>query len=111
MKLNAGAGGGWRQARRAERSIRFSKPYLPWISSCWFSDSCPEFILLLFFAQNPDHVFTKEALLEKVWGMDCFGDSATITVHVGKIRDKIEKDKDSEQFIETIWGVGYRFKV
>jgi DNA-binding response OmpR family regulator len=70
-----------------------------------------EYDLLLFLAQNPDHVFTKEALLEKVWGMDYFGDSATITVHVGKIRDKIEKDKDREQFIETIWGVGYRFKV
>lgn len=70
-----------------------------------------EYDLLLFLAQNPDHVFTKEALLERVWGMDYFGDSATITVHIGKIRDKIEKDKNSEQFIETIWGVGYRFKV
>ena len=70
-----------------------------------------EYDLLLFLAQNPDHVFTKEALLERVWGMDYFGDSATITVHIGKIRDKIEKDKKNEQFIETIWGVGYRFKV
>lgn len=70
-----------------------------------------EYDLLLFLAQNPDHVFTKEALLERVWGMDYFGDSATITVHIGKIRDKIEKDKNNEQFIETIWGVGYRFKV
>lgn len=70
-----------------------------------------EYDLLLFLAQNPDHVFTKEALLEWVWGMDYFGDSATITVHIGKIRDKIEKDKKNEQFIETIWGVGYRFKV
>lgn len=70
-----------------------------------------EYDLLLFLAQNMDHVFSKEALLEKVWGMDYFGDSATITVHVGKIREKIEKDKHSEQFIETIWGVGYRFKV
>ena len=70
-----------------------------------------EYDLLLFLAQNPDHVFTKEALLERVWGMDYFGDSATITVHIGKIRDKIEKDKDNEQLIETIWGVGYRFKV
>lgn len=70
-----------------------------------------EFDLLLFLAQNPDHVFSKEELLEKVWGMEYYGDSATITVHVGKIREKIEKDKNSEQFIETIWGVGYRFKV
>ena len=70
-----------------------------------------EYDLLLFLAQNMDHVFSKEALLERVWGMDYFGDSATITVHIGKIRDKIEKDKHNEQFIETIWGVGYRFKV
>ena len=70
-----------------------------------------EYDLLLFLAQNPNHVFTKEALLERVWGMEYFGDSATITVHVGKIRDKIERDKNNEQFIETIWGVGYRFKV
>lgn len=70
-----------------------------------------EYDLLLFLAQNPNHVFTKETLLERVWGMDYFGDSATITVHIGKIRDKIEKDKDREQFIETIWGVGYRFKM
>jgi DNA-binding response OmpR family regulator len=70
-----------------------------------------EYDLLLFLAQNMDHVFSKETLLERVWGMDYFGDSATITVHIGKIRDKIEKDKNNEQFIETIWGVGYRFKV
>lgn len=70
-----------------------------------------EYDLLLFLAQNPNHVFSKETLLERVWGMDYFGDSATITVHIGKIRDKIERDKDNEQFIETIWGVGYRFKV
>ena len=70
-----------------------------------------EYELLLFLARNPNHVFTKEALLEKVWGMDYFGDSATITVHIGKLREKIEKDRENDQFIETIWGVGYRFKV
>ncbi len=70
-----------------------------------------EYELLLFLARNPNHVFTKEALLEKVWGMDYFGDSATITVHIGKVRDKLEKDRENDQFIETIWGVGYRFKV
>ncbi len=70
-----------------------------------------EYELLLFLARNPNHVFTKEALLEKVWGMDYFGDSATITVHIGKLREKVEKDRENDQFIETIWGVGYRFKV
>lgn len=70
-----------------------------------------EFDLLLFLAENPDRVYAKEALLDKVWGIDHFGDSATVTVHVGKIRDKIQKDASSHQFIETVWGAGYRFKI
>jgi len=70
-----------------------------------------EFDLLLFLAENPDRVYSKEALLEKVWGIDHFGDSATVTVHIGKIRDKIQKDSSQHQFIETVWGAGYRFKV
>ncbi|WP_027086898.1 response regulator transcription factor [Cohnella panacarvi] len=70
-----------------------------------------EFDLLLFLADNPDRVYSKEELLDKVWGIDYFGDSATVTVHVGKIRDKIQKDPAQHQFIETVWGAGYRFKV
>lgn len=70
-----------------------------------------EFDLLLFLAENPDRVYSKEMLLDKVWGIDHFGDSATVTVHVGKIRDKIQKDPKQHQFIETVWGAGYRFKV
>ncbi len=70
-----------------------------------------EFDLLLFLAENPDRVYAKEALLDKVWGIDHFGDSATVTVHVGKIRDKIQKNPAQHQFIETVWGAGYRFKV
>lgn len=70
-----------------------------------------EFDLLLFLAENPDRVYSKDALLDKVWGIENFGDSATVTVHVGKIRDKIQKDPSQHQFIETIWGAGYRFKV
>jgi DNA-binding response OmpR family regulator len=70
-----------------------------------------EFDLLLFLAENPDRVYSKEELLDKVWGIDNFGDSATVTVHVGKIRDKIQKDPAKHQFIETVWGAGYRFKV
>lgn len=70
-----------------------------------------EFDLLLFLAENPDRVYAKEALLDRVWGIDNYGDTATVTVHVGKIRDKIQKDPSQHQFIETVWGAGYRFKV
>ncbi len=70
-----------------------------------------EFDLLLFLAENPDRVFSKEALLDRVWGIDNYGDTATVTVHVGKIRDKIQKEPSRHQFIETVWGAGYRFKV
>ncbi|OUS76261.1 DNA-binding response regulator [Paenibacillus sp. MY03] len=70
-----------------------------------------EFDLLLFLAENPDRVYSKEALLDRVWGIENYGDTATVTVHVGKIRDKIQKDPAQHQFIETVWGAGYRFKV
>lgn len=69
-----------------------------------------EYDLLYFLATNPDQVFTKEQLLDKIWGMDYFGDGATVTVHIGKLRDKIDK-KASRPFIETVWGVGYRFQI
>lgn len=70
-----------------------------------------EFDLLTFLAQNPNHVFTKEELFRKIWEMDSFGDIATVTVHIKKIREKIELDTSNPQYIETIWGVGYRFKI
>ncbi|RJE86351.1 DNA-binding response regulator [Paenibacillus sp. 1011MAR3C5] len=70
-----------------------------------------EFDLLLFLAENPDRVYSKEVLLDRVWGIENYGDTATVTVHVGKIRDKIQKDPLQHQFIETVWGAGYRFKV
>lgn len=70
-----------------------------------------EFDLLTFLAENPNHVFTKEELFKEIWDMDSIGDIATVTVHIKKIREKIEKDTSKPQYIETIWGVGYRFKV
>ncbi|NLZ80591.1 MAG: response regulator transcription factor [Clostridiales bacterium] len=70
-----------------------------------------EFDLLTFLAQNPNHVYTKEELFTKVWEMESIGDIATVTVHIKKIREKIEFDTSKPQYIETIWGVGYRFKV
>lgn len=70
-----------------------------------------EYDLLTFLAQNPNRVFTKEELFKKIWDMDSIGDIATVTVHIKKIREKIELDTSKPQYIETIWGVGYRFKV
>ncbi|PKM95886.1 MAG: DNA-binding response regulator [Firmicutes bacterium HGW-Firmicutes-1] len=70
-----------------------------------------EFDLLLYLAQNPDIVLSKDLIFDRVWGMDSFGDIATVTVHIGKIREKIEKDTSNPQYIETVWGAGYRFMV
>lgn len=70
-----------------------------------------EFDLLVFLAQNPNHVFTKEELFKEIWDMESIGDIATVTVHIKKIREKIEMNTAKPQYIETIWGVGYRFKL
>ena len=70
-----------------------------------------EFDLLCFLAEHPDHVYTKEELFREIWAMESFGDIATVTVHVKKIREKIEEDAAHPKYIETIWGKGYRFKV
>ncbi|AUS98369.1 DNA-binding response regulator [Clostridium thermosuccinogenes] len=70
-----------------------------------------EFDLLLFLAQNPNRVFSREELFERIWGLDSLGDAATVTVHVARIREKIETDPSNPQYIETVWGAGYRFRV
>ncbi len=70
-----------------------------------------EFDLLTFLAENPNHVFTKEELFREIWDMDSIGDIATVTVHIKKIREKIEAGSSKPNYIETIWGVGYRFKL
>ncbi|EWG12914.1 response regulator transcription factor [Cytobacillus firmus] len=69
-----------------------------------------EFDLLLFMASSPNQVFSKEHLLEQVWGFDFYGDITTVTVHIRRLREKIEKDPSEPDYIETVWGVGYRFK-
>lgn len=70
-----------------------------------------EFDLLTFLAEHPNHVFTKEELFREIWDMESIGDIATVTVHIKKIREKIEMNTNKPQYIETIWGVGYRFKL
>lgn len=69
-----------------------------------------EFDLLTYLAENPNRVFTKDELFREIWDMDSVGDIATVTVHIKKVREKIETDTANPQYIETIWGVGYRFK-
>ncbi|MFC3771712.1 response regulator transcription factor [Paenibacillus sp. GCM10012303] len=70
-----------------------------------------EFDLLTFLAIHPDRVFSKDELFERIWGADSLGDNNTVTVHIRRIREKIESDPSAPQFIETIWGAGYRFSV
>ena len=70
-----------------------------------------EFDLLTFLSSHPNHVYTKDELFSEIWDMESIGDIATVTVHIKKIREKIEFDTSKPQYIETIWGVGYRFKV
>lgn len=67
-----------------------------------------EFELLKFLALNPNIVFSKEQLFEKIWGYDYVGDSATVMVHINRIREKIEDDSKNPKIIETVWGAGYR---
>lgn len=69
-----------------------------------------EFDLLTFLVEHPNHVYSKEELFKQIWQMDSVGDIATVTVHIKKIREKIESGTGKPQYIETIWGVGYRFK-
>lgn len=69
-----------------------------------------EFDILIFLALNPNHVFSKEQLFEKLWGYYSVGDISTVTVHIRKIREKIETDSSNPQYIETVWGAGYRFR-
>lgn len=68
-----------------------------------------EYELLLFLATNPNIVFTKAHIFDTIWGDECYGDNATVAVHIQKIRKKIEKDPSNPEFIETLWGTGYRF--
>ncbi|HIU76935.1 MAG TPA: response regulator transcription factor [Candidatus Pelethocola excrementipullorum] len=82
-----------------------------WINGEEKNFTTKEFDLLTFLAENPNHVYTKEELFREIWDMESIGDIATVTVHIKKIREKIEYNTAKPQYIETIWGVGYRFKV
>ena len=82
-----------------------------WINGEEKAFTTKEFDLLTFLASHPNHVYTKDELFSEIWEMESIGDIATVTVHIKKIREKVEYDSAKPQYIETIWGVGYRFKV
>ncbi len=82
-----------------------------WVNGEEKTFTTKEFDLLEFLASHPNHVYTKDELFSEIWDMESIGDIATVTVHIKKIREKIEFDTSKPQYIETIWGVGYRFKV
>ena len=82
-----------------------------WVNGEEKTFTTKEFDLLTFLASHPNHVYTKDELFSAIWDMESIGDIATVTVHIKKIREKIEYDTSKPQYIETIWGVGYRFKV
>ncbi len=70
-----------------------------------------EFDVLVFLAQNPNRVYSKDELFEKVWELEAVGDAGTVVVHIKNIREKIEYDPQNPQFIETVWGAGYKLRV
>lgn len=94
------------------RGIRIDKTARRvWIDNQETTFTTKEFDVLSFLAEHPNHVFSKEELFRQIWDMESMGDISTVTVHIKKIREKIEFDTAKPQYIETIWGVGYRFKV
>lgn len=82
-----------------------------WVNGVEKPFTTKEFDLLTFLASHPNHVYTKDELFSEIWDMESIGDIATVTVHIKKIREKVELDTSNPQYIETIWGVGYRFKM
>ena len=86
-----------------------AKSYQVIVSGKQVNLSAKEFELLQFLAGNPSQVFTREQIFDNVWGVEEFGDINTVTVHIRKIREKIEFDPSNPEFIKTVWGVGYKF--
>ena len=106
---------GYREARNTVIEIRGIKidktARRVWVNGEETQFTSKEFDLLTFLAENPNRVFSKEEIFQNIWNMESVGDIATVTVHIKKIREKIEFDTSNPQYIETIWGVGYRFRL
>ncbi|QKE72514.1 response regulator transcription factor [Arthrobacter citreus] len=88
---------------RASRKIFINETEVPFTTK--------EFDLMVFFVMNPNQVLSKEQLYEKVWGLESAADVSTVTVHISRLREKIERDPANPKFLETVWGAGYRFNV
>lgn len=82
-----------------------------WVNNGETVLTAKEFDLLWFLMNHPGQVFTRDQLLDRVWGYDFFGDASTVTVHVRRLREKIEQDPNKPEYVLTVWGVGYRFVV
>ena len=94
------------------RGLRIDKPARRvYVNETEITLTSKEYELLYFLVTHPNRVFSKDELFQKIWGYDSLGDIATVTVHISKLREKIEPDPARPQYIETIWGVGYRFNV
>ena len=70
-----------------------------------------EFDILLFLMENPNRVYSKDELFERIWGLEALGDGDTVVVHVRRLREKIEPDPQVPRYVETVWGAGYRFRI
>jgi DNA-binding response OmpR family regulator len=94
------------------RGVRIEKPSRKvFVNETEVSLTSKEYDLLLFLAVHPNRVFSKDELFEKIWGLEAIGDNASVTVYISKLREKIEADPSKPQYIETIWGIGYRLNV
>jgi len=112
-RLTAGNGGRARQTDEIRiRGLRIDKlSRKVFVNESEVSLTSREYDLLQFLALHPNRVFSKDEMFERIWGLDALSDTATVTVHISKLREKIEADPAKPQFIETIWGVGYRFNL
>lgn len=94
------------------RGIKIDKnAHRVWVNGEEKQLTSKEFELLVYLSERPNKVFSKEELFKAVWNSDSIGDNATVAVHIKRLRNKLEVDKNKPQYIETIWGIGYRFKV
>ena len=92
------------------RGIRIDKTARRvWVNDEEKQFTTKEFDLLTFLAEHPNHVFTKEELLSKIWNYDSMGDTSTVTVHINRVREKLFAVDNNMEFINTVWGKGYRF--
>jgi len=103
------------KAERAKLAVRGLEIDRENRSVCIHGKECgltpKEFDILLFLMENPNRVFSKEYLFERVWGLEAFGDGDTVVVHIRRLREKIEHDPQNPQYVETVWGSGYRFRM